>query len=298
MHPCIATRAAGKGLDMIRYTCIKCGVELESPSSMAGRKDTCPLCGTACTVPRVVRRSRRVVVIVACSIGTVFIITVAVLLFGSIRDKNRQPSENGDPKTPRAVLGPEGPADDGARKSPPTVLAPAELTVHGVRWGPGDRWQIWASTTWVDGKKTEVWLKPEPVKAEYNEWLFVELGTVIPQGQSGDWTVNKLQYVLQEDGATPATYACLAIVHPDIRRQGTNFIDAIVAKDLSQGKRKFCTVGRTVVEAFDAAGFHGVGPGDKLTFTLAFPSDVPSGHTMRIKPEQKASSEASQPALR
>lgn len=37
---------------MIQYKCAKCGATLESPSSMAGQEDKCPLCGQKCIVPR------------------------------------------------------------------------------------------------------------------------------------------------------------------------------------------------------------------------------------------------------
>ena len=37
---------------MIQYNCQKCGGTLESPSSMAGQEDQCPLCGQVCTVPQ------------------------------------------------------------------------------------------------------------------------------------------------------------------------------------------------------------------------------------------------------
>ena len=41
---------------MIRYHCSNCDTKLESPASMAGRKDRCPVCGSPCDVPASRRR--------------------------------------------------------------------------------------------------------------------------------------------------------------------------------------------------------------------------------------------------
>ena len=36
---------------MIRYACTRCGALLESPTSLVGQQDRCPVCGQVCTVP-------------------------------------------------------------------------------------------------------------------------------------------------------------------------------------------------------------------------------------------------------
>ncbi|HAU37726.1 MAG TPA: hypothetical protein DCX07_08425, partial [Phycisphaerales bacterium] len=64
---------------MIRYPCPRCGAQLESPASLAGRSDACPVCGTVCEVPAAASRKP---VIVACVLSAVVAagVTVAVVL--------------------------------------------------------------------------------------------------------------------------------------------------------------------------------------------------------------------------
>ncbi len=40
-----------KGSQVIQYKCAKCGATLESPDSMVGQQDNCPMCGQAGVVP-------------------------------------------------------------------------------------------------------------------------------------------------------------------------------------------------------------------------------------------------------
>ena len=46
---------------MIQYRCTKCGTILESPDSMVGQEDKCPLCGQVCVVPAPMPRGNHTV---------------------------------------------------------------------------------------------------------------------------------------------------------------------------------------------------------------------------------------------
>jgi len=63
---------------MIRYACTECGAVLESPSSLVGQQDTCPVCGQVSTVPQA--RSGLRTVLLMGSVGGVLLLAVAITL--------------------------------------------------------------------------------------------------------------------------------------------------------------------------------------------------------------------------
>jgi len=92
---------------MIGFQCTKCGTLLESPVSMAGQTDTCPVCGTSCEVP--VASARRPLIF-ACAISAVVaacIATAVVLLVFR-------------PPAAPTLPAPAAPTESIARQTPPT----------------------------------------------------------------------------------------------------------------------------------------------------------------------------------
>ena len=68
---------------MIRYTCSQCRTRLESPLSLVGELDKCPVCGHMCPVPVPRKTNRRALLAVAGIAGVLIAaIVVAVLLYG------------------------------------------------------------------------------------------------------------------------------------------------------------------------------------------------------------------------
>ena len=67
---------AGKGRQMIRYKCSQCSAKLESPVSLAGELDKCPMCGYECSVPNPRNPKRRAFMILGGAAG---VLTGAVL---------------------------------------------------------------------------------------------------------------------------------------------------------------------------------------------------------------------------
>ena len=51
-------RPDNRGETMIRFTCPKCGEDMEVPDSLAGNKETCPTCGNVSIVPAQVEAPR------------------------------------------------------------------------------------------------------------------------------------------------------------------------------------------------------------------------------------------------
>lgn len=64
---------------MIRYRCPKCRAALGSPSSMAGQEDTCPACGTSCTVPKTSSHLKLVLGVSWAAFAVVAALTVVLL---------------------------------------------------------------------------------------------------------------------------------------------------------------------------------------------------------------------------
>ena len=70
---------------MVRYTCPKCSVRLESSNDLAGRQDECPSCGFSCTVPTP-RKGPSAVLVAGCVVGCIVAGVCAWLLLGGSGD--------------------------------------------------------------------------------------------------------------------------------------------------------------------------------------------------------------------
>lgn len=77
---------------MIRYKCTKCAATLESPSSLAGQKEACPVCGTVCAVPKKNRRASLLVLMICGGGVWVLIIAVAcIFLWAPVHESVERP---------------------------------------------------------------------------------------------------------------------------------------------------------------------------------------------------------------
>ena len=123
---------------MIQYSCVKCGSMLESPNSMAGRADKCPLCGATCIVPYVAGQGRLPVIVAGGGIVLAIIIVAVILLVSGGKGESAKPVA-GTPvakQTPAVTAQPkagEPPTNDNAaNKSQPTAVAepPPQAETH------------------------------------------------------------------------------------------------------------------------------------------------------------------------
>lgn len=96
---------------MIQYNCPQCGEALESPSSLAGKQDTCPLCGYACTIPQAPSRKP---IILATAGAAVAVLTVALLLL--LWPYEDEPSDPSRDQRPGKLLT-HAPAENDAPKA-------------------------------------------------------------------------------------------------------------------------------------------------------------------------------------
>ena len=83
---------------MIRYNCRKCGTLLESPDSLIGKEDTCPICNTASVVPQPKSRGRRAGLL-WISAATVAVLVAAVLTVVLWPDKEQSRGASGDQRS-------------------------------------------------------------------------------------------------------------------------------------------------------------------------------------------------------
>lgn len=74
---------------MIEYECPECGEPLESPDSLVGKMDTCPVCGS-CFV--LANRAGRVQFGIALGIAVIAALALAVALLVAVG--RRRPAEN------------------------------------------------------------------------------------------------------------------------------------------------------------------------------------------------------------
>ena len=70
---------------MVKYTCPKCQAWLESPSSLAGQHDECPLCHAKVLVPRAQPSRRRWLVLGGCTVGLVLAGSIALIFSAGTR---------------------------------------------------------------------------------------------------------------------------------------------------------------------------------------------------------------------
>ena len=82
---------------MIRYKCSKCGAQLESDSSLAGQKDTCPICGAPCRVPLKSRSSRLPLYISGGGVGLALLIVAVAWLWPRGNESAEPPGEQLSP---------------------------------------------------------------------------------------------------------------------------------------------------------------------------------------------------------
>ncbi|MHC4716836.1 MAG: hypothetical protein ACYS5V_07700 [Planctomycetota bacterium] len=112
---------------MIRYKCVKCGELLESPDSLAGQRDTCPLCGGFCVVPRKASR-RRLPTVVAVAAGAAAIVIVAVIFLVTKTGADRPPGPTLADRYPRSSVAPAGQGPTPADRHQGPSSAPAGRT--------------------------------------------------------------------------------------------------------------------------------------------------------------------------
>jgi len=109
---------------VIHYACRKCGAELTSPSSMAGRQDRCPLCGEVQIIPR--RKSRLLPALGLCLAIALMVSMIVVAVWpdgGTVgrrqagdaaneqaaRQTSKRPRSGGKAQSSRPVVDPWGP---------------------------------------------------------------------------------------------------------------------------------------------------------------------------------------------
>lgn len=81
---------------MIKHKCIKCGAILESPESMTGREDICPICRQKFIVIQKAKSGISGKMIVACSFAVGLLIVISFSLGGAM---NSQPSQHNATET-------------------------------------------------------------------------------------------------------------------------------------------------------------------------------------------------------
>ena len=121
---------------MVTYKCPDCGTGLESPSSMAGQEDTCPVCNGLSVVPR--RRAHRRAVI-ACVLG-VFALSACTVVYIAMQRGDQVAQSDGFSQTdgiPPAVE-PSATSSSSPKAAPPPVLPSAGATPKLANLPPGD----------------------------------------------------------------------------------------------------------------------------------------------------------------
>ena len=127
---------------MIRYKCTKCAATLESPKSMAGKEDTCPLCGQVCIVPlrKTTSHVARKTPIYAGAVALVALVSLSLYFLlrdsSSTGDAQRSPVVNGALHATRAEASAErrdtrAPGRDSAPECPVSLVAGEQVRVSG-----------------------------------------------------------------------------------------------------------------------------------------------------------------------
>ena len=139
---------------MIKYKCANCGATLESPSSMAGQEDKCPLCGHLCTVPESKGQTPLVLGICGGSAALVVLVVAIVWLWPRGNESAGTPGEQlsrapsaADPKPkvqpkPKPKVQPKPKPKVQPKPSTKTVTQPAP--VRGPELSSSDilKWEI------------------------------------------------------------------------------------------------------------------------------------------------------------
>jgi hypothetical protein len=191
---------------MIRYRCAQCGAILESAASMAGKKDTCPLCGYDCSVPMLQKRWR--LMFLVCG-GVAVVLVIGVWLgFRILNPYGQAPGDlYPDLRSDKAK-----PANWPFRASVPNGLKPAEHTDWRGR-------KLWVAYGKGFGEAMETvivvrWATQENEGDVFRAWYWAAEKCVgQPIGQSKP--SNELE---QEIAKTGRAYfrACTLTAFPDV----------------------------------------------------------------------------------
>ena len=87
---------------MIRYKCERCRATLESPPSLAGQQDQCPICKHTCTVPQ---PKKGFTAVVGLCVGAVALLAVAIALLLVFRPPKPATLPESQPPVPTAAQG-------------------------------------------------------------------------------------------------------------------------------------------------------------------------------------------------
>lgn len=119
---------------MIRYKCPKCRATLESPRSMAGQPDRCPMCGQVCLVPA--RRHPIPLILGGCAAVVVVAVCAFFLLVSRSTEPEKAPSPESDapPGSPQIVAQKAGVPS--SARSPDAPLTRTPSSTHGIETRP------------------------------------------------------------------------------------------------------------------------------------------------------------------
>ncbi len=78
---------------MSRYKCVKCRAVLESPASLVGQEDTCPVCGHVCVVPQ--PGTRILIRLAACAGGVAVVAVLGYVLWWPEGEEGRGTRQGG-----------------------------------------------------------------------------------------------------------------------------------------------------------------------------------------------------------
>lgn len=107
---------------MISYTCGKCGERLESPVSLAGQEDTCPVCGHGFIVPE---RTSRLPIVLAISGGAGALVMGVILVVALWPDSSPAP-EVGESQLQQSLAAHHSESESGAKAEPSPSAAGKE----------------------------------------------------------------------------------------------------------------------------------------------------------------------------
>jgi len=116
---------------MIKYSCPKCRALLESPTSLAGQYDDCPVCRSKNVVPRR-QKSKRALWLALGGAGGVLVLTSAIVLTLQATKRAAAPLIQGPPQPDQssaALLGQEGSLPAGSSTARPAQRQPKSASL-------------------------------------------------------------------------------------------------------------------------------------------------------------------------
>jgi len=149
---------------MIRYTCGQCGAKLESPDSMGGELDKCPMCGFACAVPRPKPPKRRAFLIVGGAAGVLVGAVLAVVITFALTS-GTGPS----PSPPKGSPGPKPTAKAVAQAVKPKPAPDPQPALDFFNSLGGVQVELapsWKSTPIVDAQPSPASVPAAPTRQE------------------------------------------------------------------------------------------------------------------------------------